>query len=75
MERKEPDSLITKLLAKRDNIAAHVYDKLRFRMITQSEDEIVFVLRELVQRLVPFKLRDTRGITQRHRGPARFSGA
>ena len=52
--RKEPDSLITKLLAKRDNIAAHVYDKLRFRMITQSEDEIVFVLRELVQRLVPF---------------------
>jgi len=52
--RKEPDSLITKLLAKRDNIAAHVYDKLRFRMITQTEDEIVFVLRELVQRLVPF---------------------
>jgi len=27
VERKEPDSLITKLLAKRDNIAAHVYDK------------------------------------------------
>jgi uncharacterized protein (TIGR04552 family) len=52
--RKEPDSLVTKLLAKRDNIAAHVYDKIRFRMITHSEDEIVFVLRELVQRLVPF---------------------
>lgn len=52
--RKEPDSLVTKLLAKRDNIAAHVYDKLRFRMITHSEDEIVFVLRELVERLVPF---------------------
>jgi uncharacterized protein (TIGR04552 family) len=52
--RKEPDSLITKLLAKRDNIAAHVYDKLRFRMITRSEEEIVFVLRELLQRLVPF---------------------
>lgn len=52
--RKEQDSLITKLLAKRDNIAAHVYDKLRFRMITRSEDEIVFVLRELLQRLVPF---------------------
>jgi uncharacterized protein (TIGR04552 family) len=52
--RKEPDSLITKLLAKRDNIAAHVYDKLRFRMTTHSEEEIVFVLRELVQRLVPF---------------------
>jgi uncharacterized protein (TIGR04552 family) len=52
--RKEPDSLITKLLAKRDNIAAHVYDKLRFRMITRTEEEIVFVLRELLQRLVPF---------------------
>ena len=52
--RKEQDSLITKLLAKRDNIAAHVYDKLRFRMITRNEEEIVFVLRELLQRLVPF---------------------
>jgi uncharacterized protein (TIGR04552 family) len=52
--RKEQDSLVTKLLAKRDNIAAHVYDKLRFRMITRTEDEIVFVLRELLQRLVPF---------------------
>ena len=52
--RKEEDSLITKLLAKRDNLAAHVYDKLRFRMITRTEDEIVFVLRELLQRLVPF---------------------
>ena len=52
--RKEEDSLITKLLAKRDNLAAHVYDKLRFRMITRSEEEIVFVLREMQQRLVPF---------------------
>jgi uncharacterized protein (TIGR04552 family) len=52
--RKEEDSLITKLLAKRDNLAAHVYDKLRFRMITRSEDEIIFVLRELQHRLVPF---------------------
>jgi uncharacterized protein (TIGR04552 family) len=52
--RKEQDSLITKLLAKRDNLAAHVYDKLRFRMITRSEEEIVVVLRELLQRLVPF---------------------
>jgi uncharacterized protein (TIGR04552 family) len=52
--RKEQDSLITKLLAKRDDIAAHVYDKLRFRMITRTEEEIVFVLRELLQRLVPF---------------------
>ena len=52
--RKEEDSLITKLLAKRDNLASHVYDKLRFRMITRTEEEIVFVLRELLHRLVPF---------------------
>lgn len=52
--RKHADSLITKLLAKRETIAADVYDKLRFRMITQTEEELVFVVRELVQRLVPF---------------------
>jgi uncharacterized protein (TIGR04552 family) len=52
--RKEEDSLITKLLAKRDSLVAHVYDKLRFRMITRTEDEIVFVLREILHRLVPF---------------------
>jgi uncharacterized protein (TIGR04552 family) len=52
--RKEEDSLITKLLAKRDSIAAHVYDKLRFRMITRTEEEILYVLREMQQRLIPF---------------------
>ncbi len=52
--RKHADSLITKLLAKRETIAADVYDQLRFRMITTSEDQILFVLREITQRLVPF---------------------
>jgi uncharacterized protein (TIGR04552 family) len=52
--RKHADSLITKLLAKRETIAADVYDQLRFRMITTSEDQILFVLREVTQRLVPF---------------------
>lgn len=52
--RKHADSLITKLLAKKESIAADVYDRLRFRMITQTEDELIFVLRELVRRLVPF---------------------
>ena len=33
--RKHADSLITKLLAKKESIAADVYDKLRFRLITQ----------------------------------------
>ena len=43
-----------KLLAKKESIAADVYDKLRFRMITNSEDQLIFVLRELTQRLIPF---------------------
>ncbi len=52
--RKERDSLITKLLAKRDSIAAHVYDKLRFRLITRRPEDLGPVLRELLCRLVPF---------------------
>jgi uncharacterized protein (TIGR04552 family) len=52
--RKNADSMVTKLLAKKENIAADVYDRLRFRMITQSHEELLFVLREVVQRLVPF---------------------
>ena len=52
--RKHADSLITKLLAKKENIAADVYDRLRFRLVTQSEEELMAVLRELAMRLVPF---------------------
>jgi uncharacterized protein (TIGR04552 family) len=52
--RKHADSLITKLLAKKESIAADVYDNLRFRMITNTEEQLVFVLREMSQRLVPF---------------------
>jgi len=52
--RKHADSLITKLLAKKESIAADVYDNLRFRMITNTEEQLAFVLRELTQRLVPF---------------------
>src|SRR5258708_598352 len=49
--RKERDSLITKLLAKRDSIAARVYDKLRFRLITRRRSDLAGVLRELMHRL------------------------
>ena len=52
--RKERDSLITKLLAKRDTLAAHVYDKIRFRLITRRWEDLGSVLRELCNRLVPF---------------------
>ncbi len=52
--RKERDSLITKLLAKKDSIAAHVYDKLRFRLVTQRSLDLAAVLRELLHKLIPF---------------------
>lgn len=52
--RKERDSLVTKLMAKRDSIAADVYDKLRFRLITRRVEDLPAVLRELLCRLIPF---------------------
>lgn len=52
--RKEKDSLYTKLLSKRDTIAAEIYDKLRFRIVTRTRDDIFPVLQHLTQELVPF---------------------
>jgi uncharacterized protein (TIGR04552 family) len=52
--RKERDSHITKLLAKKESIAAHVYDKLRFRLVVREPDDLLPVLRELHHRLIPF---------------------
>ncbi len=34
--RKNKDSLITKLLSKQETIAAQIFDKLRFRVVTRS---------------------------------------
>jgi uncharacterized protein (TIGR04552 family) len=52
--RKNKDSLYTKLLSKQDTIAAAIYDKLRFRIVTRSQDDILPVLLYLSQRLFPF---------------------
>jgi uncharacterized protein (TIGR04552 family) len=52
--RKERDSVVTKLLAKKASIAAHVYDKLRFRLVTRSMSDLPAILHELLHRLVPF---------------------
>ena len=52
--RKERDSIVTKLLAKTANIAANVFDKLRFRLIVRSRQDLVALLYELMYRLVPF---------------------
>ncbi len=52
--RKSRDSLITKLLSKKQSIAAQIYDKLRFRIVTATPADIFPVLRYLGQHLFPF---------------------
>ncbi len=52
--RKERDSVVTKLLAKKASIAANVFDKLRFRLITRSVEDLPAVLQELLHRMIPF---------------------
>jgi len=52
--RKNKDSLYTKLLSKSDSSASQVYDKLRFRIVTRSADDVLPVLLYLTERLFPF---------------------
>jgi uncharacterized protein (TIGR04552 family) len=53
---KSRTSLITKLLQKRETLAAQIYDRTRFRVVTRARDEILPVLHCLTQRLFPFNL-------------------
>ncbi len=53
---KSRDSLITKLIAKKETVAAQVYDRTRFRIITKSRADILPVLYFLTQRLIPFNI-------------------
>lgn len=52
--RKEHYSLYTKIMAKENDIAIQLYDKLRFRIITATVDDIFPVLNFLVRNLFPF---------------------
>ena len=54
--RKNKDSLYTKLLSKPDTIAAPVYDRLRFRIVTRTADDILPTVLYLSQRLFPVNL-------------------
>ena len=51
---KTRESLVTKLLAKRETVAAQIYDRTRFRIITRTQADIVPVLYFLMQHLFPF---------------------
>jgi len=51
---KPRHSLMTKLLAKRESVAAQIFDRLRYRIVTERRDQIPAVVLELSQSLFPF---------------------
>jgi uncharacterized protein (TIGR04552 family) len=52
--RKARNSIITKLIAKRENIAATIFDKLRFRIVTHDRAHILPAITWLTRNLFPF---------------------
>lgn len=52
--RKNQDSTYTKLLSKSASTAAALYDKLRFRIVTRSKEDILPVLLYMTEHLFPF---------------------
>lgn len=52
--RKNLDSTYTKLLSKKQSTASALYDKLRFRIVTRTKDDILPVLLYLAEHVFPF---------------------
>lgn len=52
--RKTRSSIITKLISKRQNVAAPIFDKLRFRVVVPTESDLFPALRWLSKHLIPF---------------------
>jgi uncharacterized protein (TIGR04552 family) len=52
--RKTRDSLLTKMLVKRETSAARVFDRLRFRLIVQRREDLLPTLRTMLRKLIPF---------------------
>jgi uncharacterized protein (TIGR04552 family) len=51
---KSRGSLVTKLLAKRESVAAQVFDRVRYRIVTEAPDQVVPVVWHLARTLFPF---------------------
>ena len=51
---KSRESLMTKLLVKRETVATQVFDRVRYRIVTRTKDQIPCVLRHLCDALFPF---------------------
>jgi uncharacterized protein (TIGR04552 family) len=52
--RKTRNSGITKLLAKKENTAATIFDKLRFRIVTEGPEHVLPAISWLTENLFPF---------------------
>lgn len=52
--RKTQDSIFTKLLCRADSLAADVHDRLRFRVITESLEDLFAALVYMTRSLLPF---------------------
>jgi uncharacterized protein (TIGR04552 family) len=52
--RKSRSSIITKLLAKREAVAATIFDKLRYRVVVDRREELAVVLARLTREMFPF---------------------
>jgi uncharacterized protein (TIGR04552 family) len=51
---KTRHSLVTKLLAKKETLAAQIYDRVRYRVVTAHREDVLPVLVRLCDVLVPF---------------------
>ncbi len=52
--RKTRSSLLTKLLIKKQTSAARVFDRLRFRLVVESESDLEAALHVMLRRCIPF---------------------
>ena len=51
---KTRTSLVTKLLAKKESVAAQVFDRVRYRIVTERPDQVAPVVWYLAEHLFPF---------------------
>ena len=51
---KSRESMVTKLLAKRETLAAAIYDRVRYRIVVRRRDDVLPVLTYLTETLFPF---------------------
>lgn len=53
---KSKNSIITKLIAKRETVAAQIFDRMRYRIITKRREDVLPILEYLTRHLFPFNL-------------------